>query len=348
MTIRLPLLFAVLLLLAGTAAAQQPLTVPRASPHATMSQRVGLTDLAFDYHRPAVDGREVWGALVPWDQVWRAGANENTTFTTTSPVTVGGQRLDAGTYGVHLIPSETGPWTVIFSTTNTAWGSFSYDETEDAARVAVTPRPAPMQEHLAFRFDEPGDDTVTAVLHWETLELPMAMSVDTPAVVLASMEREMRGLPRFRWQGWNQIAAYAMQHDLRLGEALGWAERSVAMTPTFTNTMTVAGIQEKLGRTDEAATMRDEAMGLATEAELNTYGYGLLGQGRTDEAVAVFRQNTETYPSSWNVWDSYAEGLVARGDTPGAITHYEKARALAPEAQHARIDGILEELRGRN
>ncbi len=345
---RLPLLIAALLVLAGPVAAQPLLTVPRASPHASVTQRVGLTDLTIDYHRPAVNGRAVWGALVPWDQVWRAGANDNTTLTTSSPVTIGGQRLDAGTYGLHLIPSEAGPWTLILSTTHTAWGSFSYDPAEDAVRAAVTVRAAPMQERLAFRFDDPTDDAVTAVLHWEKVEVPIPVSVDTPEVVLASMEREMRGLPRFGWQGWNQIAAYAAQHDRRLDEALGWAEQSVAMTRTFTNTMTVAGLQDALGRSAETGATRASAMALATEAELNAYGYQLLGQGRTDEAVALFRLNTEQHPDSWNVWDSYAEGLAAQGDTAGATAQYETARRLAPTAQHARIDGLLAGLRGEN
>lgn len=348
MMTRFPLLLSLLMLFAGTAVAQQNLTVPRASPHASVSQTVGLTDLTFDYHRPAVNDREVWGALVPWGQVWRAGANDNTTFTTSSPITVGGQTLDAGTYGFHMIPNENGAWTAIFSETNSAWGSFSYDESEDAARVSVSPREAPMQERLSYRFDDPTNTSVTAVMHWERMEVPIPISVNTPEVVLASMEREMRSLPRFGWQGWNQIATFAMQNDLRLTEALGWAEQSVSMNRNFTNMMTVAGIKEKLGQTQEAEAMRAEAMGLATENEMNNYGYQLLGQGRTAEAVAVFRKNMEDHPESWNVYDSYAEGLAAQGNTAEAIAQYEKARSMAPEAQYARIDGALVQLRGQN
>ncbi len=345
---RFPLFLGLVVLFAGTAVAQQNLTVPRASQHASVTQRVGLTDLTFDYHRPAVNDREVWGALVPWGQVWRAGANENTTFTTTSEITVGGQPLDAGTYGFHLIPNQNGAWTAIFSEINSAWGSFSYDESEDAARVSVTPRTASMNERLLYRFDDPTNTSVTAVMHWERVEVPIPISVNTPEVVLANMEREMRSLPRFSWQGWNQIATLAMQNDLRLNDALGWAEQSVSMNRNFTNVMTVASIKDKLGQPQEAETMRAEAMGLATENEMNAYGYQLLGQGRTADAVAIFRKNTEDHPESWNVWDSYGEGLAAQDNTAEAIEHYEKARSMAPQAQYARIDGVLAQLRGQN
>lgn len=334
------------LLLAAPAFAQQGLTVPRVSPHASASQRIGLTDVTVDYHRPAVNGRTVWGELVPYDQVWRAGANENTTITFSSPVRVGDAEVPAGTYGLHVIPTASGPWTLILSSMADAWGSFSYDPAEDVARVSVTPRSAGPEERLLYRFDDPTNETATLVLAWETIEVPIPISVDTPNVVLANMEREMRGLPRFSWQGWNQIATWALQNDLRLEEALGWAEQSVGTTRTFTNLMTLAALQEKLGRPADAT--RADAMALATEAEMNTYGYQLMGAGKMDEAIAVFRKNVEDYPDSWNVYDSLGEGLAAQGQMEEAITMYEKARSMAPQAQYGRIDGILGQLHGQD
>lgn len=272
--------------------AQAPLTTPLASPHARVHQTVGLTDLAVDYHRPAVRDRRVWGDLVPYGEVWRAGANENTVFETSTDLRVEGQALPAGRYGLHTIPTD-GAWTVIFSTQADAWGSYSYDPAEDALRVTVTPRPGPHTERLAYRFDAPDDSTATLVLAWGELEVPVRLSVDTPGVVLASMEQELRGLAGFYWQGWNGIASYALDHGRRLDDALAWADRSRQMQATFANTMTRARILDALGRADEAATARDEAYGLATADEVRAYARERRRAGRPDEAEAALARIDE-------------------------------------------------------
>ncbi|MDT0630424.1 DUF2911 domain-containing protein [Rubrivirga litoralis] len=268
---RLPALAAVLLVLSASAAsAQRQLAAPLASPHARVAQTIGLTDLAVDYHRPAVGGRTVWGELVPYGEVWRAGANENTVFTTSTDIQVEGATLPAGTYGLHVIPTD-GDWTVIFSTVSEAWGSYSYDPSEDALRVAVTPRAAPPKERLAYRFDAPDDDSATLVLHWAGREVPVRIGADTPAVVLASMERELRGVGGFFPEGWDQIAAYALDAGRRLDDALAWADRSVELRPGFGNRMTRAGLLDALGRSDEAAEARDAAYADASEEDVRTY-----------------------------------------------------------------------------
>ena len=267
---RLPALAAALLVTVSSASAQRQLTTPRVSPHARVTQTVGLTDLTVDYHRPAVAGRTVWGDLVPYGEVWRAGANENTVFETTTDVTVEGQPLRAGRYGLHMVPTD-GAWTVAFSTQDAAWGSYSYDPAEDALRVTVAPRPGPPQERLAYRFDDPDDSSATLVLSWAGREVPVAIGVDTPSVVLASMERELRGVAGFFPEGWDQIASYALDSGRRLDEALGWAERSVELRPGFSNRMTQAGLLDALGRADEAAAARDAAFADASEDEVRTY-----------------------------------------------------------------------------
>src|SRR5690349_24539403 len=125
------------------------LNIPRQSQHAVITQRVGITDITINYHRPLVKGRKVWGGLVPYGQVWRAGANENTTIEFSDPVSVEGKPLAKGIYGLHMLPAEN-EWTIIFSRTATAWGSFTYNQAEDALRVTVKPRPAEMKEALAY------------------------------------------------------------------------------------------------------------------------------------------------------------------------------------------------------
>lgn len=322
-----------------------PLTLPDASPKASVSQRVGLTDIEIDYNRPAVNKRKVWGDLVPWNEPWRAGANENTTITFSSPVTVGGKKLPAGTYGIHMIPTEK-DWTVALSNVSSAWGSFSYDPKEDAVRFTVTPRPAEFEERLQYRFENPTADSTTAVLSWEKLEIPIPIQVDTKAVVFDNIKSQMRGLPRFGWQGWNQAAQWTVANDYELDQGLAWADQSIGTQRTFANLRTKAAILEKKGDAKAAQDLRDQAMKIATEADVNVAGYQLLGQKKTDEAIALFRKNVKDHPDSWNTYDSLGEALAAKGDTKAAVENYTKALSMTTDpVQKKRINDILAKLK---
>jgi hypothetical protein len=136
------------------AAAQSVImSLPLASPRATVSQRIALTDVTITCYRPHVSGRKVFGEVVPYGQVWRAGANENTVVEVSDPVVVEGQALPKGAYGLHMIPNADS-WTVIFSKNSTSWGSFSYDPKEDALRVTVKPVSAEMREALTYDFTD--------------------------------------------------------------------------------------------------------------------------------------------------------------------------------------------------
>src|SRR5213595_1875162 len=144
-TLRPTTLCIVIFGLTGAAFAQNDLNLPDVSQAAEVKQRIALTDITINYHRPLVNGRKIWGALVPYGKVWRAGANENTTIAFSDPVSVEGQPLPKGTYGLHMIPNEN-EWTIIFSKNSTSWGSFTYDQKEDALRVKVKPQAAEMHE----------------------------------------------------------------------------------------------------------------------------------------------------------------------------------------------------------
>jgi tetratricopeptide (TPR) repeat protein len=322
-----------------------PLVLPQASPEASVTQTVGLTEIGVRYHRPAVSKRKIWGELVPYNEVWRAGANENTIITFSSPVMVEGQKLAAGTYGLHMIPTEK-DWTVAFSNVSSAWGSFSYDPKEDALRVTVQPKRSEFEERLSYTFEDPTDGSVTAVLRWEELAVPIHITVDTPSVVIESLRLQLRGLPRFSWQGWNNAAAYCAQNNVNLEEAMQWADRSIAMNRNFANLKTKADLLEKKGDAKGAAELHAKALQVAKEADLNTYGYQLLGQKKIDEAIAVFQKNVKDYPKSWNTHDSLGEAYLAKGDKKLAAEYYDKALAMATdETQKKRISGILARIR---
>jgi predicted negative regulator of RcsB-dependent stress response len=338
---RITLVLFAVIVLAASADAQPPLTLPQPSPEASVSQRVGLTDITIRYHRPAVNGREIWGKLVPYDQVWRAGANENTVITFSTDVRVGGQALPAGSYGLHMIPTPS-TWTVVFSKEASAWGSFFYDQKEDAARMTVTPVPGDHHERLGYTLDDPTDRTVTATLRWDKLRVPIAVEIETPAVVAASLRTQLRGLPGFFWQSYAQAASWCARNGVNLQEARAWADRAVSMNENFQTLRARALVAEKAGDAALARQLRDKSLTVANEADMNVYGYSLLQEGKTDEAIAVFRQNAEKYPASWNTYDSLAEALAVAGNKAEAVANYRKARSMVKdEVNQKRIDGIL-------
>lgn len=332
-------------LLAGPAVAQTPpLDLPESSQAASVSQRVGLTDLSVTYHRPAVRERAVWGDLVPYGEVWRAGANENTVLTLSTPARVGGALVPAGSYGLHMIPAP-GEWTLILSRDSAAWGSFFYDEAMDEARVTVRPGAAEFQEHLSYSFDDPTEDGVTLTMRWEKLAVPIPIEVDTAAVVGESLTRQLRGLPGFSSQSFARAAMWCASHNACLDKAATWADRAVGMSRDFLTLRAQAAVLEAQGQNARAATLRDEAFTLATEAQMNAYGYELLMGGKVDEAIAAFRKNVADHPSSWNVYDSLGEALAVKGETGEAVTNYRKALSMVQDESHkARINKILAKL----
>jgi len=147
------------------------LDLPAASQRAEISQRIGLTDITIHYHRPLAKDRKIWNGLVPYGKVWRAGANENTTITFSDPVLIEGKPLAKGTYGLHMIPTAD-EWTIIFSKNATSWGSFTYDQAEDALRVAVKAQAADLHNALTYEFDQLQPDSTVVELEWEKIAVP--------------------------------------------------------------------------------------------------------------------------------------------------------------------------------
>jgi hypothetical protein len=161
----------------------------RASLPASVSQTLGVdTEITFDYSRPGVKERKIWGELVPYGMnpgnkyskekpyPWRAGANEKTTITVSSDVLVDGKKLPAGKYSIHMIPSEK-DWIVMFNKANEGWGSYDYDEAQDALRVTVTPVEAPFEEWMRFGFDDLAGTSAVAFLQWEKLRVPFTIAL---------------------------------------------------------------------------------------------------------------------------------------------------------------------------
>lgn len=323
------LLPAVLLLSSATAYAQ--LKLPDASPAATTEQTIGITDIKVVYHRPGVNGRAIWGELVPYNDVWRTGADENTLVSFSSDVKIAGKPLHAGTYGLHAIPT-TKDWTIIFSNATTSWGSFSYDQKEDALRVTVTPRAeANNEERLLYRFDDLGDSKGTLVLRWEKIAVPIAIEIETPKVVMASIRNELRGQAGYRDTNLTTAARYWLRNGGDLEEALKLADRAIEAGGQYPAHMIKAQILDKKGDAKLAAAERTKAEPLATANDLVRVGYGQFNEKKYDDAIKTLTGATKRFPDSVNAYSVLGNALAAKGDKPGATAAYNKALALAKD-----------------
>ena len=148
----------------------------RISPKATVIQIVGFTEVRIDYSRPGVKKREIWGKLVPYDAVWRAGANEATKITFSTDVTVEGKKLKKGAYSLFAIPGKN-DWTIIFNKVADQWGAFEYNESEDALRVKVKTEKAIWQEWLSYTINKASDTSAVIRLEWEKIKVPIKVEV---------------------------------------------------------------------------------------------------------------------------------------------------------------------------
>ena len=319
------------------------LNLPRDSQHASVSQRIGITDITVNYHRPLVKGRAIWGKVVPYGQVWRAGANENTLVTFTDAVSVEGKPLDKGTYGLHMIPNED-QWTVIFSKINTAWGSFTYKDSEDALRVTVKPQATDFREALSYDIDQPTENSAVVTMRWEKVAVPFKVTVDVNNIVDASLQKQMRGLSQYTWDAWDDAANYLLAHKVNLDEAMQYEDRSIKVEERYENYLTKSSILDAMGKKDEAKTAHDKALALASPQQMHQYAFQLKGEKKDDEAYAVWRKNAKDHPDLWFTHSGMARVYSAQGDFQNALKEMKIAQAGAPEQSQPFIAAFIKRL----
>jgi hypothetical protein len=268
--------------------AQAQLRTPRPSQKASVMQTVGVTDLTITYSRPGVKGRKIWGdppagatgtatlddarvrpkdqVIVPYGHVWRTGANEATTFTTTDDVLVNGQPLKAGTYSLHTIPGPT-EWTIIFNGDPGQWGSFTYDEKKDVLRVKAKPEAtADSQELLTFQIDPVGESSARVNIRWEKLTVPFTVEVkDVKALTVEKMRAAVAAAKPDDWRTPLQAANYVFTNNLTANneEAMQWLDKSLKTKETFGNLYTKARVLAATGKSADAVAAAEKALQLA-------------------------------------------------------------------------------------
>lgn len=357
--------------LCAFAAAAQITTPPSGgNQRQTILQQIGLVKVSIDYSSPHVHSPQgadrrgkIWGGLVPYGMPnlgfgtckecpWRAGANENTVFTTSHDIQIEGKTLPAGSYGFFIVPQKDADWTVIFSKNHTSWGSFFYNPAEDVLRVTAKPEKSDYHEVLTYDFTERKNDSATVALEWEELALPLHIAVPNMTdLYIAQIREELRTTPGFDWRGWTQAAVYALQNK-RPAEALEWAETAVngpngTGQANFNTLATLAEAYAANGKTAEAKATRERALNhpTATVLDIHQYARQLMAGGKKDEALAVFELNAKLHPNAWPVNWGLARGLAANGKFPDALKYAKLALTQAPdEANKKNIESSIQKL----
>ncbi len=253
-----------LTVLTGAALAQNApkLDLPRPSPKGSVNQTVGLTDISIAYSSPSVKGRKIWGEVVPFGEVWRAGANECTKVTFSTPVSIEGKPVPAGAYCLALLPQKSG-WTFILSKNTELWGTDEYKQSDDALRVPATATTVPLRERLAFSILDFDDEKGTLAMEWEKQRVAVKFTTGTRERALA----QIRALQGDDWRPYNTAARYLLGAKIEPALAMQLADRSIQLKEQWNNVWTRAQLLHAAGKKSEAlaAAQRAQALGKASE-----------------------------------------------------------------------------------
>jgi len=311
--------------------------------------RVGVTDIEIHWNAPGVKGREgkIWGTgVAPYGftvlgfgsnapSPWRAGANENTTVSFSTDVTINGKKLPAGRYGFH-IALYADSCTLIFNRNTEGWGSYFYNANLDVLRVTTRQQKDQKEsvERLDYSFSNHTDKSVEVALEWERWRIPFTVAVDLTATTLASIRTQMSGAMGFDPPSLEAAAAWCLRNELNYDEAFNWivsaTDPNLGGRNSFTALSTKSRLLSKLNRQAEA----DEAMRLGLEnasaQEMHLYGRELLTEKKTKEAFTVFEKNFKKHKGAWPTHVGMMRGYSALGDLKKALEHARLALAQAP------------------
>lgn len=209
-------------------------------------------------------------------------------------------------------------------------GQFFYDSSQDKLRAAIQLRTIQNTELLTYDFINTTKTAVELVLNWEKKQLPVKVEFDVDGIVMANAAEELKGPVGFNWQGFSTAANYALQNNINNEQGLKWIDQAIAQNNSFTTLIIKSGLLKQTGKSEEADKARTAALAIATENELNLYGYTLLNNGEQDQAIALFLLNTQKHPKSANAWDSLGEAFAIKGDKKNAIVNFKKALGLNP------------------
>ncbi len=353
--IRVIAFFLAFTLFGSTGIFAQALRLPEGGVNhrSSAGRRVGVTDIEIHWNAPGVKGREgkIWGTPVAWygyevlgfgssmPSPWRAGANESTTISFSTDVTINGQKLSAGKYGffMALYPDST---TLIFNRNTDGWGSYFYRADLDVLKVKVIQQKDAKEskERLDYTFSKHTDKSVEIAMEWEKWRIPFTVEVDLVNTTLSFIRAQLSGALGFDPPSLEAAATWCLQNNVNYTEGLDWITRAtdpnLGATKTFRALSTKAGLLTKLNRKAEADTIMNAALETATAVEMHQYGRQLLAEKKNTEALAVFEKNYKKNKGAWPTNAGMMRGYSAVGNYKKALEHAKLALAQAPDGQN--------------
>lgn len=330
------------------ASAQMDLPPSGGNARAKITEEVGITDITISYSRPDVKDRDgkIWGGLVTYGfstqnfitnkntSPWRAGANENTTITFEHDVKVEGKDLKAGTYGLFMAvwPEKV---TIIFSNQYNAWGSFYYEEKNDALRVDVKPMTLDKDvEYLKYEFTEHKEKSCIVALMWEKLMIPFRIDVDVDNIVLNRLREQVTSQKGFNQVNLAGAVNYCLSKKINLDEALGWAQRAAALK-SYNTLRVLAATYDSLNRIREGDSVMTEALAMANLAQYTGYARALIAAKRPDKAVEVLLAAKPKFGDIAAVNSGLMFSYSAKADYKNALVYANKTMAQIPKDNDA-------------
>ena len=345
--------------------ARKQVVTPRASPAANLKQTIGLSSVTIAYSRPSVISSDaidrtgrIWGILVPYDfnsktivssgkpTPWRAGANENTTITLSHDAKIEGQPIAAGKYGLHMAIHQDGGATVIFSNKSDAWGSFSYDQADDALRVEVDTEEISHVERLIYAVLDVNKTTGKIVLDWEKKRIEFKIEFDTHGLVMVDFNRYLSDTTGLSWSDYNRAAIYCADNLTNLEQGLSWAESSIAIQESFRTLSTKVLVLDAMNKSNEARAIKSKALDLTSTSADDFYSYGtqLLLKGHPDQAMKIYQRLQDQWPDNWLSAHSMARHYSMVGNYEKAIVFEKEALDKAPDANKGYIEWAISKL----
>jgi hypothetical protein len=330
---------------------RRPISLPRfPSPAAVAEQTVGIATIKIAYSRPSVissDGIDrtgkIWGELVPYDFnfrpaaskgkpiPWRAGANENTTIELSHDARLEGQPLKAGKYGLHVAVHEKEGAMIILSNKTDGWGSFSYDEKDDALKVEVKTNKIGQTERLLYSFPKVDKTFAVVALDWEKKRIPFKVEFDVHGIMLGNFREYLSDTTGLKWRDYNQAAGYCADNNVGLTDGMNWIEQSIALEESYTNLSTKSALLMAQGNVEEAEKIKNVALEHATATANDYYSYGtsLIKMNKPDKAMEIYQRLSQRWPDDWLTAHGLARGYSAKGDYKKALEYEIEALAKA-------------------
>ena len=316
--------------------AQDMLVATKVSQRASVTQRIGTTDVTLVYHSPLAKNRKIFGGIVPFDFTvdgveypWRAGSNENTTIEFTHDVRIQGKHLPKGIYGLHIYVREH-EWIYIFSNTSDSWGSFAYKKEEDALRVSAKPQKTHYQEWLEYRFIDRKPTSAILELHWSDLKCAISIEVDVTSNVLADLTAKKEK----KSDDYIKLAQLTVQQNPEnLDKALDYVEQSLEIGPEFRNIMLKSELLAQKGKSTESKKLKEEALALGKGFPYFYY-YPLSFLLLENDKAKTFKLLTnmlQKEPNNWIAHLAMGEYYIKDTDQAKATYHFKKAYENAGE-----------------